>query len=364
MAQAVGDATSAGRWEELARRGAQRYDEMLFRGGYYVQEVPELPQDYVDSLSGRTIPAGRPKYQYGVGCLSDQLLGQWAAHVAGLGYVLPEAHVRRAMASVFQHNFKPELSGHTSVQRTYALNDEAGLVLCSWPKGHREAFPFPYSDEVWTGIEYQVAAHLIYEGMVDEGLAIVSAIRARHDGLRRNPFDEPECGHFYARALASWSVLLALSGQRYSAVDQCLTFLPAERPRKFACLTTLGPGWGFFRYELKGQTLRAQLNVLGGQTALRVFELPWPGPADRTPKGCTAQCTCDGQVVPASVIGPAKGSLRVELGGAAEDGGRMGAGSGLEARLGVGVVAIADDRFPRLGTSRAASLGMALRANW
>ena len=114
-----------------------------------------------------------------------------------------------------------------NVQRTYALNGEAGLLLCTWPRGGRPAFPFPYSDEVWTGIEYQVAAHLIYAGLLDEGLAIVRGLRDRHDGERRNPWNEFECGNHYARAMASWSLLLALSGYRYSAPAGRIAFAPA-----------------------------------------------------------------------------------------------------------------------------------------
>ena len=99
---------------------------------------------------------------------SDQLLGQYLAHAAGLGYILPQEHVDKAMKSIFAYNFLLDLSLFSNVQRVYALNKEAGLLLCSWPMGKRPALPFVYSDEVWTGIEYQVAASLIYSGHIDE----------------------------------------------------------------------------------------------------------------------------------------------------------------------------------------------------
>ena len=110
-----------------------------------------------------------------------------------------------------KYNFLTDFRNFSNVQRTYALNDEKGLLLCSWPKGGRPPLPFPYSDEVWTGIEYQVASHLIYEGLLEEGLSVVKAVRDRYDGFRRNPWNEVECGHHYARAMSSWGVLLALS---------------------------------------------------------------------------------------------------------------------------------------------------------
>lgn len=103
---------------------------------------------------------------------------------------------------------------------------EGGVLLCTWPHGDRPSLPFVYSNEVWTGIEYQVASHLILEGMVDEGLDVVQAARSRYDGRVRNPFDEYECGHWYARAMSSYGLLQAFSGVRYDAVDKTLYMAP------------------------------------------------------------------------------------------------------------------------------------------
>ncbi|MFZ0429417.1 MAG: GH116 family glycosyl hydrolase [Acidobacteriota bacterium] len=104
----------------------------------------------------------------------------------------------------------------------YALGHEGGLLLCTWPKGGTPSLPFVYSNEVWTGIEYQVASHLMLEGMVEEGLEIVSTCRRRYDGTIRNPFNEYECGHWYARAMASYGLIQGLTGIRYDAVDKTL----------------------------------------------------------------------------------------------------------------------------------------------
>jgi len=83
-----------------------------------------------------------------------------------------------------------------------------------------------YSDEVWTGIEYQVAAHLISVGMIDEGLTIVKALRSRYDGQTRTHGNEYECGSYTARAMSSYALLLAFSGFRYSAVERKLWLKP------------------------------------------------------------------------------------------------------------------------------------------
>jgi uncharacterized protein (DUF608 family) len=282
MGEALGDAAAAARYRRVYESGRAGYDARLWNGEYYEQrvEVHEAPRDAVPDAEWHPGPIRpgetQPRYQYGAGCLSDQLLGQWFCHVAGLGYVLPRERVQRALAAVVRHNWRADLSGHESCQRTYALDDEAGLLLCSWPRGGRPAYPFPYADEVWTGVEYQVAAHCIYEGLADEGLAIVRGLRARHDGARRNPWDEFECGHHYARAMASWSLLLALSGYRYSAVEGRLSFAPvaqAMRDGAFRCFFSTGSAWGTVR--VAGDAL--EVDVAEGALAVREVEVTLPG---------------------------------------------------------------------------------------
>jgi len=219
MAEFMKDTARAERYKEALQKGSKRMDELLWNGEYYIQKIDDV---------------NRYRYQYGEGCLSDQLFGQLLAHVAGLGYVLPQEHVKKAIKSVFIYNFRSNFKHHHNVQRTYVLNDEKGLLVCSWPKGGRPKIPFVYCDEVWTGIEYQVASHLIYEGFVEEGLTIVKAIRERHDGYKRNPWNEVECGHHYVRSMASWALLLALSGFEYDMVEKRISFDPVINKENFS----------------------------------------------------------------------------------------------------------------------------------
>ena len=153
------------------------------------------------------------------------------------------------LAAIFGYNFRQSLAEHANPQRPgYALGDEPGLLLCSWPKGGKPTLPFVYSDEVWTGIEYQVAGHLIAEGLVEEGLTVVRAVRSRYDGRARNPWNEYECGNFYARALASYGLLQALSGFRYSAPEQHLHFAPTLAG-PFECFFSTASAWGTIAWD-------------------------------------------------------------------------------------------------------------------
>ena len=143
-----------------------------------------------------------------------------------------------------KHNLKKDLSAHVNPQRpSYAAGEEGGLLICTWPKGGALSLPFVYSNEVWTGIEYQVASHLMLMGMVDEGLEIVRTCRDRYDGRVRNPFDEYECGHWYARAMSSYGLLQGLSGARYDAVDQVLHLQPSITG-DFRCFLSTATGYG------------------------------------------------------------------------------------------------------------------------
>jgi uncharacterized protein (DUF608 family) len=283
MAQAVGDGASASRYRALFEGGRRKLED-LWNGEYYVQRVPPVE----DVRPGATSPGeswhapavvdGQIRYQYGDGCLSDQLLGEWLAAMTGLGPLLDPSRVRATLASIYRYNFRHDFFEHANAQRLYALDDEKGLLLCSWPKGGRPALPFVYADEVWTGIEYQVAAHLIHAGHVAEGLALVRAVRDRYDGRRRNPWNEVECGSHYARALSSWALVLALSGFSFSAPERRLGFAPRVNASDFRCFWSSGEGFGVYSQRLADGALDARLAVSEGAVRLQRLDLQTPSP--------------------------------------------------------------------------------------
>ncbi len=257
MAAAVADWPAARNFMALYDKGRKNYDALLWNGEYYVQKYDQVMEK---------------KYQYGEGCLSDQLLGQELGMVAGLGRYLPQDRIRSALGAIYKYNFQPDFRNFSNAQRTYALGDEKGLLVCSWPKGGRPPLPFPYSDEVWTGIEYHVASHLIYEGLVEEGLTVVKAARDRYDGRRRNPWDEVECGHHYARAMSSWGVLLALGGFSYSGPDMKMGFSPKVGADDFRTVWTTGSGWGTYAQKMTGgKAASLTIEVAAGEVKLRDF---------------------------------------------------------------------------------------------
>ncbi|NQT93974.1 MAG: hypothetical protein HQ559_14530 [Lentisphaerae bacterium] len=252
MAEALGEDPTV--YRDLCEAGTKYIEEELFNGEYYIQKITwqglrvadptELEAKHRIEWTPEALALAReegPKYQYGNGCLSDGVLGAWLALVCGVGEILDQDRVRSHLLAVHEYNLKRDLSDHANPQRpTYAAGHEGGLLLCTWPKGGALSLPFPYSNEVWTGIEYQVASHLMFMGCVDEGLEIVRTARSRYDGRVRNPFNEYECGHWYARAMSSYGLLEGLTGVRYDAVDKELTIAPRFQGdfRTFCCTAT------------------------------------------------------------------------------------------------------------------------------
>jgi uncharacterized protein (DUF608 family) len=223
------------RYQSLFEKGKIALETKLYDGEYFIQNIKWLglnaPDPVVASKGAwnteyseeamEMLKKEGPKYQYGKGCLSDGVLGVWIAEMCGLRNIVDPVKVASHLKSVHKYNFKPDLSDHSNPQRpSYALGMEGGLLLCTWPKGEMLSLPFVYSNEVWTGIEYQVASHLMMIGETGKALEIVSACRDRYDGRIRNPFDEYECGHWYARAMSSYGMLQGLTGVRYDAVTQ------------------------------------------------------------------------------------------------------------------------------------------------
>lgn len=224
-----------GLYKTLVKKGKQFTESDLYNGEYFIQKIrwtdlkaldPTKASNFRDIYpeEARAIMEKEgPKYQYGNGCLSDGVLGSWMASVCGLNNVLDPAKIKSHLVSVHSYNLKNDLINHSNPQRpTFAFGTDGGLLLCSWPHGGKLSLPFVYSDEVWTGIEYQIASHLMMMGEVEKGLEIVRACRNRYDGRIRNPFDEYECGHWYARALSSYALIQGLTGVRYDAVDKVM----------------------------------------------------------------------------------------------------------------------------------------------
>ena len=266
MADAVGDDKFAATCRGLFGKGSRWIDANLFNGEYY-EHIVQPPENTDAIAKSLLIGMGahdvtKPDFQLGKGCLVDQLVGQYMAHICGLGYLVSRDNVAKTLESIMKYNYRDNLNDHFNCMRSFALGDEAALLMASYP-GERPEHPFPYFTEVMTGFEYTAAVGMLYEGMEDDGLTCIRNIRNRYDGFKRNPFDEAECGHHYARAMAGWASILAWTGFNWSAVDGIM----ACAPRDGRYLWSTGYAWG--EYELSGGEVK--LTVTKGSLPLKTF---------------------------------------------------------------------------------------------
>lgn len=285
MARALGDAAAAEEYRALFRSGSAWIDSHLFNGEYYVQQVRGIPKSGILPSTVGDMGADRPEqpeFQMGEGCLADQLIGQYLADIAGLGPLLDPAHIRKTLESIHRYNYRRDLFEHDAVQRVYALNDEPALLICDYTKGGRPKIPFPYYAEAWTGIEYLVAAQFLHAGMLREGLEIIENVRRRFDGERRNPWDEPECGHHYARAMSAWSGVVAFSGFQYHGAEKAITVMPKPAVPLFRSFFSTGLGWGTFAIDRSAGRSRVEFSLTEGSLPLRSIRFHQPAAAPTT----------------------------------------------------------------------------------
>jgi len=287
MAAAVGDNALADKAARLGKAGADYINTELFNGRWFIQKIDLSDKSVLTPFDvGRNAGVladgfmetywsdefSELKYQMGEGCISDQILGQWHAEVAGLGQFLDKGKIETALKSVHANNFRASLSDHFNPCRNYAYENEGGLLIATYPEGIRQPMvAAPYAEEVWTGIEYMTASHLIMHGLVEEGLDIVRAARDRHDGARRNPWNDIECGSYYARSMSAWQLVNAFSGLSADFVAGTLTFAPKasgdyrlfwSAGKGFGTLTKTG---GTVTLTVDGGLLEAKAVIVDGQ---------------------------------------------------------------------------------------------------
>jgi non-lysosomal glucosylceramidase len=229
------------------------YEDKCWNGEYFIQSAGSEQEEDL---------------QIGTGCHSDQLLGQCLAWSSGMDSLLSPVLMKRAMLSVFRYNFSKNLSKHINAGRGNVVNDEGGLLTCTWPHGNRPFIPVPYADEVWTGIEYTTAANMIYCGMVDEGLEMIRISEDRFRGYNRNPWSIHPEGFCSQRP--AWHLHLALSGYRFDAAEKSMTFHPKINQSQFTCFWSTDKGWG--RAKISANSI--SIEVLFGELDIDRITVP------------------------------------------------------------------------------------------
>ena len=285
IAESLQEPGTALEYRALFEKGRAYANKYLFNGEYFQQNIDLEDRRLLEKYTGKdkTLLGTTAlqaywdrehkeiKYQLGEGCGIDQVSAQWHANLCGLGEIFEKGLVKKALASIYKYNFKSSMRDFTNPCRLYCLNDEAGTVIAEYPKGKRKPLvPAPYAEETMHGFEYAAASHMIQEGLVKEGLKLAGAVRARYDGEKRNPWNEFECGSNYARSMASYALLLSLSGFKYDMRSKMLGFDPKLNVKgAFKCFWSIDGAFGTVKIKKTG----AELSVLGGNLELKELKI-------------------------------------------------------------------------------------------
>ncbi|WP_105620060.1 GH116 family glycosyl-hydrolase [Vallitalea okinawensis] len=284
LANYLGENETAKEYLKIFEKGKDWTDKNLFNGKYYHQLIDLKDKSILDQYNNESLSLGgydiftaywsdehsELKYQIGEGSAIDQVVASWHANLCGVGEIFDPEQTKEALKSLYKYNFKENMRDFYNPCRLYSLYDEAGIVICDWPEDkYKPVVPVPYSEETMNGFEYQSAIHMIQEGMIEEGMNIVKAIRERYNGFKRNPWNEFECGSNYARSMASYALLLAFSGFSYHMPYRRLGFNPVITEKDFKSFWSIDGAWGNIEIN-KEQVI---LKVLYGSLEIRQLEL-------------------------------------------------------------------------------------------
>ncbi|MGJ8639213.1 MAG: GH116 family glycosyl-hydrolase [Opitutaceae bacterium] len=268
MARQMKQPAVAQRYEGIIAKGAPVMVKELWNEdfGYFVH-IP--PQDETQ-MHGSTN-----------GCHIDQVLGDSWLYEVGLDPILPRDKTRKALKALWKYNFTPDVGAFRKVMkngRWYAGPGDAGLVMTSFPNGKVEPKSghkgyAGYLNECMTGFEWQVATHMLREGMIEEPLAIGKAIYDRYSADKRNPYNEIECSDHYSRAMASYGTYLAACGYRYDGPEAKLGFGPKLSPEDFKAAFTTAEGWGRFTQTVDSGRQVAGIELRYGRLQLKELTL-------------------------------------------------------------------------------------------
>lgn len=270
MAEHLGETDKAKEYMEIFQSGYEKTKNELFNGSYFIQKVDlndkSIPESFGVTGMYWNDETGEMKYQIGEGCEIDQLCGQWHANILGLGRLFDEDQTKTACESLFKNNFKESMRDFVNPWRIFALNDDAGSVICDYPEGaYKPRIPIPYCEECMHGFEYQLAGLLISEGFVDEGLRCAKAVRDKYNGSNRNPFNEIECGNNYARSMASFALIPILSGFIFDMPHGKIGFNP-KLSGDFNSVWSLDCAWGSYSKASDETIIKINDGVLGIST--------------------------------------------------------------------------------------------------
>jgi uncharacterized protein (DUF608 family) len=293
LAIEMDDHEFAERCRTIADRGARNI--LALNNGEYFIQIED--------------PKHRNQIGVGPGCYIDQVFGQTWAHWVGLERLFDREKQLSALRALWKYNFVPDVGPFRQRfkrGRWYATAGDAGLLMCTWPKGGQNPnfnkhWQYMYFNECMSGFEWQAAAHMIWEGhdqpdLLEHGLAVARAIHDRYSARLRNPYNEIECSDHYARAMASYGAYQAVCGFECHGPKGHLGFAPRLTPEDFKAAFTAANAWGSLAQKREDATQRQIIEVKWGKLLTKTMAFSLPNGV--RPKG--VEVTVNDKAVPAA----------------------------------------------------------------
>lgn len=252
-AKVLNDSAFIKKYTPIFEKGKKLAEEKLWNGKYYRLYNSDLKTMKSKDGAGKEIT----KDMSGVdeGCLTDQIIGQWAADWSGLGDIFNKENRKKALKNVVEMSYK----------------NDFGLKNCSWP-----GFDFykPVPDDIWvdqgntcwSGVELSFVSFLLYEGLYDEALAVSKTVHDRYVKCGRY-WDHQEFGGHYFRAMGAWGIINGMIGL---SINQEVYSLSPKMPSKTLKVFISFPG-GFG--NVVAESGKISLNVLSGELKIKKLNL-------------------------------------------------------------------------------------------
>lgn len=256
-AKVMGDKQAESKYRGVFEKGKKLAEEKLWNGKYFRLYNSDLKTFTVKDGAGN--PVTKDISGTDEGCLTDQIIGQYAAHWSGLGDLFNPDHVKAAMKNILELSYKPKF----------------GLRNCSWPNGKfwgdvPADIWVDQGNTCWSGVELSFAAFLLYEGLYDEALKVIETVDTRY---RRNGryFDHQEFGGHYFRPMGVWGVINGAIG--LSINQGTYSFKPSVPAGDYKLFFSVPGAYGHL--QSKGGSM--QITLLAGKITARAFTLPYAG---------------------------------------------------------------------------------------
>lgn len=240
----LGDNTFINTYQPIFEKGKKLAEEKLWNGKYYRLYNSDLKTMATKDGAGKPII----KNMEGVdeACLTDQLIGQWAANWSNLGNLFNPQNVKIALKSIVELSYKPNF----------------GLKNCCWPgyDFYKPVSADTWVDQgntVWSGVELSFVSFLLYQGFYNEALNVANTVHQRYLKAGRY-WDHQEFGGHYFRAMGVWGIVNGLLGLTINQNNY--TFAPAVKEKYYKLFFAFAGGYANLESSANGY----KVNVLNG----------------------------------------------------------------------------------------------------